>query len=823
MMSKKWFAIFSFLVLIISFGVAQETFTVNYFEPKGDAFRLGDGTEEILINGTGYNATDCEWRFEAWSYNGTKVTDEAGTSGTQGCSEILVNPSFPESTETWPGAYDSPDYYQLNFTIMDDNVTTEEGATELWIDDVTFPYVNLQEYDDVYRLFSGAYATDIGINNYFEVEGTVRHIAPGIVNLTFGDQNDWWYYGGEYSNNQLEENFSWNVNLEPMGSTEDLGGEFRHGYEYDMVFYNTKWDLSPRTVNIVDVPVPYNEWNDYINYDHGSAPSEVTGYGSYKISDYPPSESFGLDVRDFDQSCELVVTIFEEYPYPGEREVYQEAFSDSDCSTDVKYISEAMDNVFNTSLIDNERGVYRIETEYLEGFNPALPPGESYHGEHFVAFEKNPLPGSSDTNDAITSGNYKEVNVSLEYQFMGTGSVDLVVENLDTSETFVEPMPDDDSFFAPSKLASGQENPESTRVSHTFNLSTGNYSARVEVTDDNGNEFNTDDYEFSVSEMSESYVSQLNPNDGETFSYTEDLNNTSVSFEWETGAFEQSYLSKLWVYTGESFELFDSYTVNQGEATSKTFEMNFSEGSYTWKVNASGLNDGSEISSEVRSFTVSEVSSQFDVSFSDMSPVGQIVWEDLEDSGIDEKKLYFNFSINSSNPGLATIMLDDGEGFSPIKFVSVSEGVNEVVESITVGEGNIGETYRWKVNVTSDVSGDVIESEEYEYTILYQDDIEPEKNIFGKFLDSIIEWMASVFGVSFKMGKFLVALLITIIFSSFVAWATNDGGAFTFSMVVGLIFFTVAGYFPKTYVIILALIGALILAFFSRNMIDWGG
>ena len=826
-MRKKLFIVTLLFSMLMVSGMAQDyTADINYFEPKdsidgGMILPLNNGdfsSSEILINISGYNKTGCNWRFEAWDSDGTKLTDEAGSSNTEPCDEVIYNPEFPENTSTWEGAHDYPDYYEINFTIQDENVSNNNNRRDLWIDEVDISNVLPQENEDFY-LFNDQYGGLGNVNGYVPselvVDGFINHNSKLSTNITVAGIPKYTEFDRYYSGDQYNESFTetYTIGEEILSSgTTDITVTARHGFEFggEFEWYDPKWETVSRTVFILNEDTPYMRFGDNINYNSEdsdpslSIGSTSTTYGTYKIGADGMNKTVSVD--DYSEVCQYVLEVTRVYP-SGEEVVYNSGHDDGgdgDCSTGSIQFTSDLENVFSEGITNNE-GIYRIETTFTD---PDRQPNQIYAGTHYVGLQDDIFMDTTRMDSDVTIAEGETVLFDVDWSFIGTGWLRLYVDGNVEAETF--------------KSSFDETGPVTRTLTEQVSLSEGDHSYHLEFVDENDYTYTSDTENITVETLNESYINLNSPFDGEVFSYPDTEPDTTVSFEYEVGAYQQEYYvnSSIWNSTDRVYT-FERYI---GPTETDTFidELNLSEGSYTWRVEATGQNDSTTLSKE-RSFSVQEISNEFNISFSDLSPNGTIIVEDLDMMGTDEWILDYSAYLNSSHNGVATFYLDDGTDIVSIGSQSFSNGTQYINESITVGEGMLNRDHSWYVEAVSDVNGENKTSEVVEYTLIEEAELEPEPTWFGSMLDWMVSFMAGTFGVDYEMGQYLISLFFSIMVASLIAWATQDGGAFTFSLLTSLSFFTLAGWFPSTYTIVLGLLGAFILSFFSRNMMDWNG
>lgn len=354
------------------------------------------------------------------------------------------------------------------------------------------------------------------------------------------------------------------------------------------------------------------------------------------------------------------------------------------------------------------------------------------------------------------------------------------------------------------KTLSGLQNDTLYDVRYRFDFSETHFGTES---------FYTDSVSFKTNDLDENSISLINPADNEVFSYFENESGKNISFQFDVSSIENLDF-ELWISENGYDSLIESYS--QGEFESKSYEriVELENGSYDWWVEG-------DVNSETRSFDIGKFSTdELNVSFNSFNPKdGSTVYlyglEQLDDSSWE---LDLSVNLSSNQNGYVDFYFDN----SFVGSESFVSGENKIVnKSIEVGEGFLDNFYSWKVVFESSLFNSSVESEEN--IISFSDEEIVEKNALGKILDSWVEYFSGMFSVSKDQGRGLFSVFISILIGSFIAWFTKDGGAVIFSITVSLIFFVFADYFHWSYSIILALIGAFILSFFSRNLLDWDG
>jgi len=812
MRKKLFFVALLFSILMVS-GTAQDTFTVDWYEPESPmVFKLPiDNNDEIFINGSGYNDT-CDWRFSVNNETGQEIYGETGSSDPQPCDEMLVNPEFPQNLSVaYPGAYEYPHVYTLELDILEPNVTDENEIKTLWIDNVKFSNY-LPENGELYYNWRDQYGF-LGTTpvSFIDSTGYVSHNSPIIVNISFGNET---YLRDLEELSQGTENVSVGTNFQvpDISGTEAYDysvsaqkGEYHEGLS-EYLFYDLDWEGFTRTLYVEESDVPYITFGDTIDYNSdGSAPTSSTTYGTYKsYSEYPLTPNQSFRIRDFETSCDFVMSIEREWPDP-QTLMSPTGYGDDSCNVPVYQIDRDWDTMWNT--LDYDRAIYKVETEFLD---PELSPQQSYGGTFYLGRESQNLTVDNNMPSQYITGENGTVTFDLDYSFLGKGTAELYV--------------DGDYINQRTKLDFDESGPEWDNFEQDVNLNEGTHSYQLKFTDENDFTYWSDSYSLEVVEASESYVSALSPC-GESIAIPQGQNETNVVFDYEVGAIDQTYDTNLtiWNETGGREAITEMNNIGPDSIDVYDTDWNLSAGSYNWTLRAYGLNDGNVLADSCE-FTVYEESTlDLKVNFSEFSPEGPVVVEDLELISTGNWRLPFSVYVDSNQRGVAQFHYDDGSEVVSIGSKDIPNGSGYVNESITIGEGMIGQSLSWFVEVTDETNSQNVTSEVIPFDITTEDDLEPEPTWFGNILESMVTWVAGTFGTTFKMGRYLIALFISLTLGGLVAWMTEDGGAFTFTVLSSLAFFTLAGWFPTSYTVVLGLIGAFILSFFSRNMMDWNG
>lgn len=296
----------------------------------------------------------------------------------------------------------------------------------------------------------------------------------------------------------------------------------------------------------------------------------------------------------------------------------------------------------------------------------------------------------------------------------------------------------------------------------------------------------------------------LSPDDNSLFTYVEGEDGVNVTFEFNVySEFTDVDFDLMIDEEGEEYVL-ESFSLDKGVNESFEVTDNFFEGSFEWWV------ETEDYMSDKKSFDVEEVSQDLEFEFKSFDPEdGSIINfydVDLCVEYVSNHEGSFDFSLNND-------------------FVGVEDGVagEEVVcKSIELGDGFIGDNF-WSVEFTSNVSGEQVSSEDINFELVEEGEEILEPNLLTLVLNRFVDFVSRGFGIEEESAEMGVSILITLLFAGLIGWLTSDGGAVMFTVVVGLVFFTIVGYFPVVYAVILALVGTFIVAFFTRAMIDWDG
>jgi len=328
---------------------------------------------------------------------------------------------------------------------------------------------------------------------------------------------------------------------------------------------------------------------------------------------------------------------------------------------------------------------------------------------------------------------------------------------------------------------------------------------------------NNNDYPYlrthwTLETVEDSYIEFEYPDDRSVFSYLDEDSGFDVDFGFEVGSSEEISFS-FFVYDSDSEIVFNKDYNQSGNVIEFYEESVFlDDGNYSFEVSG-------DVNSELRSFEVVESDSELLVDFSDFNPDdgSNVYVSDLDEIDEDLWDLEFSVFVDSNHAG-EIVFNFDGTSIGSVEY----DGAGVYTYSVEIGSGFLDSYYEWYIDFESSLVDEVVSSESQEFFISSDDPI-PDETMIGNLIDSITNWFSGTFGVDADTGRSLFAIFISIFMSGLVAWFTKDGGAFTFSFLVFLLFFTFAGFFPTVFVVVLVLIGAFILAFFTRSMLDWDG